>query len=129
MSVTPTFSLPACPLCSTRGSLVQPVWMVAHNTSAREGRLCYMWSGCQHAAEVRSSRPCTTAEEYTQTEADWRARLPRLLAQKTERWTSEQRAEFARVIEDRPVFFMEPTQPALATNNEKGENENEHETW
>ncbi|HVE17245.1 MAG TPA: hypothetical protein VNB29_10945 [Chthoniobacterales bacterium] len=89
---SPSFSLPACPVCSTRMGLTRPMWRYAHNTSSKRGVRCYFWSGCQHAEQVApNTKLHSGAEEFAEVEAAWVAETERLLGEKTAHWTEAQR--------------------------------------
>ena len=99
---TPTFSLPACPACSTRGGLHRPIWRHAHNTSVKRGVDCYFFSGCKHAAEVAPpGRIHDKQEELEAVEAAWSERVQRLFEAQTAHWTEAQRTSWKTFIADK----------------------------
>lgn len=95
----PTFLLPSCPACSSRGDLEHPIFKFAHNTSALRGRRCYFFSGCRHASEVSPLLSLwDSPADWARIEAAWAAKVAQLFAARTERWTDSQRESFRRAL-------------------------------
>lgn len=95
----PTFQLPPCPLCSHRGAVERPVWKFAANVSERQGRKCYFFLGCKHAAETANPRVIYyEASDWAGVEKDWLARTERMFALRTAAWGEAQRERFRRDI-------------------------------
>lgn len=92
---SPTFTLPACALCSHRGSLIRPTWRNARLTSYRTGQPHWIFSGCQHAVDP-SKAPAlhSTEESWRQVEEKWAKEFEAMFEAKTARWSVLQRANF-----------------------------------
>lgn len=96
---TPTFLLPSCPACSSRGDLEQPSWKFAHCTSAKRRTRAYFFSGCRHAQEISPlSAIWDSPADWARIEAAWAAKVAQLFAARTERWTDSQRESFRRAL-------------------------------
>ncbi len=95
----PTFLLPACSACSSRGDIDAPRWKFAHCTSAKRGHRCYIFSGCRHAFEVSPTMPIQDdPKEWARIEAAWAAKTEELFTVRTARWTEPQRQDFRRAL-------------------------------
>lgn len=128
MTATPTFLLPACPLCSHRGMTDRPIWRFASNTSAKRGKKSYFFSGCRHATE--SAHPTTIWDDpadWSRIEADWQARTEKLFAGHTATWTEPQRVTFRRMLGDRS-FLPGTTERIEFTPDSPASTETETET-
>ncbi len=95
----PSFSLPPCPLCSSRLMLERPAWHYASNTSARRKVKCYFFTGCKHAAEV--SPPATLHDGgFAELEARWAAKAQQLFTQQTAQWKDHEREVWRAKLAD-----------------------------
>lgn len=96
---TPTFLLPACALCSSRGDMEKPTWKYCSNTSAKRGVRSYSFVGCRHAAEVAPALQIyDNPADWARIEAAWLAKTEQLFATRTARWTDAQRESFRRAL-------------------------------
>ena len=112
--------LPPCPRCSSRYHLEIPLWQLAHRTTQKRGKNCFMWVGCAHASKVCDLEPVEDVDRWTVEEA-WAAESRRLFEAMTLRWTPGQRELHARTV----GFSLEPPaqpKPTVATtDNDKSE--------
>lgn len=113
----PTFQLHPCPMCSSRQHLERPMWRYAHRTSLAKGPT-YFWTGCLHAQQVCSSMTTHTEESWPKVEAAWKERCEVLFAQRTEKWTDHQRANFRAAMAEKIGFVGETERLPLESTPE-----------
>ena len=108
MNATPSFYLPACPMCSSLITLERPFWKSARLTTHRTGNPTYMFSGCKHAVDA-TNRPKLRDDpaEWSDVESEWATRAIKLFEDRTERWSTEAKAAFRHALDDRP-FAVRP---------------------
>lgn len=96
---SPTFLLPACPLCSTILTIEHPFWRFASNTSAQRKQKCYIFCGCVHAVgDNPADQIQETPEEWALTEELWAAEAAALFEARTEGWTASAVDRFRREL-------------------------------
>lgn len=104
---SPTFSLAACPMCSSLGFVVRPEWRCARHTSARSGKRHVIWAGCGHSPAIQGAdRPVAVdGPEIAANEAHWAAEAERLFAQRTATWTDPHRNAFRFALRDKATLL------------------------
>jgi hypothetical protein len=101
---TPTFSLAACPRCSSfSGGLQQPFWRYAHNTSARRKLNCYLWlGGCRHAEAIApAAQIYDEPDEWAKIEALWNMTAVTMFNEMTATWSPILRDRWLALLESR----------------------------
>lgn len=96
---TPTFTLAACPMCSSIMTLERPFWRSAKNTSAARGRPCYILVGCAHAVPPgKAEKIRDNEEEIALVEENWTLEAAALLEARIEGWSPAAQDRFRREL-------------------------------
>lgn len=95
--MNPTFTLPACPMCSSLVTLERPYWRSAKNTSAARGHPCYILVGCAHAVpEEQKEKIRDKEDEIALVEENWALESAALLEARIEGWSVVAQERFRR---------------------------------
>lgn len=109
MSNEPSFSLAACPICSSLVETVRPRWWFAANTSRKRGYNCYSFFGCKHTDSTFT--PMESPKEWAEAEKAWSDKTARLFAERTASWPPDavERLRLALGRNSHPT----PAEPAI----------------
>lgn len=101
----PSFTLPACPMCSTFTFLDRPFWKLARHTTAERGRSCYQFLGCPHAGQVVDPKKIEDdPDAWKACEDAWAHAVEQLLTAKTANWPPQSIDRLRRTLEDRTAI-------------------------
>lgn len=96
-------SLP-CPMCSAviygeipKGIFETPSWRWAKNSSAKEGRMLFHWTGCRHAIEA-VPKEMVRNERRALVETQWDEAAKKLFEARTFGWKPEHRVAFGKPL-------------------------------
>ncbi len=102
---TPTFSLPACPICSNIIHVTRPFWKFASNTSEKRGRPTYILVGCEHAVPTgpmeKMQKLRDDPNEWALVEENWEREAAAMLEAKTAGWSALARDRFIRELQSK----------------------------
>lgn len=98
---TPSFRLPACPICSNLETVERPFWRLARHYSKAKGSKLFIFVGCEHAAElIPPFKIHEDEDEIRAIEDAWAHHADQLFAAKVDGWRPKAVDDFRRRLND-----------------------------
>ncbi len=113
MNAAPSFTLPACPICSSILLVERPFWRSARMVTHATGKPHFVLTGCEHA--MPPGRPPMIygdPEEWAFAEENWATVAAALLADRVASWEPAAVERFCREIGDAVPKLSPPEAPA-----------------